>query len=73
MGAAPERRRAVARLASRCGCAMNPDVFITMAFAGIVALMALATLVFVVPKLRRADARAQSREGETGSGVGGGT
>jgi hypothetical protein len=52
---------------------MNPDVFITMAFAGIVALMALATLVFVVPKLRRADARAQSREGETGSGTSSGT
>jgi len=52
---------------------MNPDVFITMAFAGIVALMALVTLVFVVPKLRRADARARSREGETGSGVSGGT
>jgi membrane protein YdbS with pleckstrin-like domain len=52
---------------------MNPDVFITMAFAGIVALMALVTLVFVVPKLRRADARAQSREGETGSDVGSGT
>jgi hypothetical protein len=48
---------------------MNPDVFITMAFAGVVALMALATLVFVVPKLLRDDARAQSREGETGSGA----
>jgi hypothetical protein len=50
---------------------MSPDVFITMAFAGVVALMALATLVFVVPKLLRDDARAQSREGETGSGVSG--
>jgi hypothetical protein len=41
---------------------MNPDVFITVAFAGAVALMALATLFFVVPKLRRDDARLRSRE-----------
>lgn len=62
MGAAPQRRRELAGLASKCGAQMNPDVFITVAFAGVVALMALATLFFVVPKLLRDDARVRSRE-----------
>lgn len=36
---------------------MNPDVFITIVFAGIAVLVALVGLVFVVPNARREDAR----------------
>lgn len=35
---------------------MNPDVFITIAFAGIAALVPLAFLVFAVPRIRRENA-----------------
>jgi hypothetical protein len=41
---------------------MNPDVFITIAFVGIAALVALVALVFVVPNARREDARLERRE-----------
>jgi hypothetical protein len=40
---------------------MNPDVFITIVFAGIAVLVALVGLVFVVPQMRRDDARARRR------------
>lgn len=41
---------------------MNPDVFITIAFAGIATMVPLAFLVFVVPKVRRENAGVQRRE-----------
>jgi len=36
---------------------MNPDVFITIAFGGLVVVVALIGLLVVVPSVRRADAR----------------
>jgi hypothetical protein len=36
---------------------MNPDVFITIVFVGIAVLAAVVALVFVVPQIRRDDAR----------------
>ena len=42
---------------------MNPDVFITIVFGGFAAIMALAALVFVIPKARRDDARASEPGG----------
>ena len=43
---------------------MNPDVFITIVFGGIAVLIAASGLLFVVPRVRRDDARA-ARERET--------
>jgi hypothetical protein len=36
---------------------MNPDVFITIVFAGSVFLLAVVALVFVVPSMRRENGR----------------
>lgn len=41
---------------------MNPDVFITIVFVGIAVLVVLLGLVFVVPQIRRDDARVVRRE-----------
>lgn len=41
---------------------MNPDVFITIVFAGIAVLALVAALVFVVPGVRRRDAGVARRE-----------
>lgn len=41
---------------------MNPDVFITMAFVGIAAMVPLVFLLFVVPQIRRENARVRLRE-----------
>jgi hypothetical protein len=51
------------------GAPLNPDLFITIVFGGFAAFMAVAALVFVIPKARRDDARASelgeaSRSGE---------
>jgi hypothetical protein len=40
---------------------VNPDVFITIAFAGIVVTAALLSLLFVMRRVRREDLRAQER------------
>ncbi|HWC56846.1 MAG TPA: hypothetical protein VG434_07760 [Sphingomicrobium sp.] len=41
---------------------MNPDVFITIAFAGIAVLVPLVALLFVVPQVRREEARVAHSE-----------
>ncbi len=41
---------------------MNPDVFITIAFAGIVLLVTFLSLVVVLPQVRRESAGVQQRE-----------
>jgi hypothetical protein len=41
---------------------MNPDVFITIAFAGIAVMVTLAFIAFAVPQARREAARVQRRE-----------
>jgi hypothetical protein len=41
---------------------VNPDVFITIAFAGIVLLVTLLSLVVVLPQVRRESAGVQQRE-----------
>jgi hypothetical protein len=41
---------------------MNPDVFITIVFAGVAVLTVLVVFVFVVPNARREDARVARRE-----------
>jgi hypothetical protein len=41
---------------------MNPDVFITIAFAGIAVMVALAFIALVVPQARREAGRVQHRE-----------
>lgn len=41
---------------------MNPDVFITIAFAGIAVLVPLVFLVFVVPRIRRENEGVKRRE-----------
>lgn len=40
---------------------MNPDVFITIAFAGIAAMVLLVFVLFVVPQIRRENLGAQRR------------
>lgn len=42
--------------------AMNPDVFITIAFAGFVLLLGLVSILIVVPRVRREDADVQQSE-----------
>jgi len=42
---------------------MNPDVFITIAFAGFVLLLGLVSVLIVVPRVRREDA--DVRQGES--------
>jgi len=46
------------RIRGRREAAMNPDVFITIVFAGIAVLAALIAVVFVVPQIRREGVRA---------------
>lgn len=41
---------------------MQPDVFITIAFAGIAVLVAVVFLVAVVPRIRREGARVRQSE-----------
>ena len=41
---------------------MNPDVFITLAFAGLVLLLALVSIAVVVPRARRESANVRRRE-----------
>jgi hypothetical protein len=41
---------------------MNPDVFITIAFAGFVLLLGLVSILIVVPRVRREDADVQQSE-----------
>jgi hypothetical protein len=49
---------------------MNPDVFITLAFAGIVVLVALVALATVAPQIRREQARLNKSEtAKHGSGA----
>jgi hypothetical protein len=48
---------------------MNPDVFITIAFGGFVVLITLVATLFVVPRIRRDDARINAaRKGARASG-----
>jgi zinc transporter ZupT len=42
--------------------AMDPDVFITIAFAGLVAVMTLVALLVVVPRARRDDKRERKKD-----------
>ena len=41
---------------------MNPDVFITIAFAGFVLLLGLVSVLIVAPRVRREDADVQQSE-----------
>jgi hypothetical protein len=80
MGASPQGRRRLARLASshdqssvfaadahapaHCsptGVALNPDVFITIVFGGIAALVAVSVLLFVVARVARGEPRRKRR------------